>query len=109
MHSVLTAVRLVLQGVRPAALQKVRSQELAEFIAVCIRARNERPRARQLLKAPYFDSIRERCTARCDALSASTSQVSGRLPSLLSTASPPAMDGAKLPARRARLAISPCS
>ena len=68
-------MRLGVQGVRPAALQKVRSQELAEFIAVCIRSRNERPRARQLLKAPYFDSIRERCTARSDALSASMSQV----------------------------------
>lgn len=66
-----------MQGVRPAALQKVRSQELAEFIAVCIRPRNERPRARQLLKAPYFDSIRERCAVRCDAISATTSQVCG--------------------------------
>ena len=60
---------------RPVALQKVRSKELAEFIAICIRPRNERPRARQLLKAPYFDSIRERCAARCDGLSATTSQV----------------------------------
>ena len=62
------------QGVRPAALQKVRSQELAEFIAVCIGPRQERPKARQLLKAPYFDSIRERCGERCAALSATTSQ-----------------------------------
>ena len=67
------------QGVRPAALQKVHSQELAEFISVCIRARNERPRARQLLKAPYFDSIREKCTVRCDALlSPATSLVSSQ-------------------------------
>ena len=46
------------QGVRPAGLQKVVSQELAEFIKVCISPRESRPRARQLLKHPYFDSIR---------------------------------------------------
>ena len=63
------------QGVRPAALQKVSSSELAEFIAVCIQPKAERPRARQLLKAPYFDSIREKAV-RCEAaLSATTSQV----------------------------------
>jgi len=67
----------VLQGVRPAALQKVSSNELAEFIAVCIQPKGERPRARQLLKAPYFDSIREkgRCEAAISAMSATTSQV----------------------------------
>lgn len=43
---------------RPAGLQKVASLELAEFINVCISARESRPRARQLLKHPYFDSIR---------------------------------------------------
>ena len=43
---------------RPAGLQKVASAELAEFINVCISARESRPRARQLLKHPYFDSIR---------------------------------------------------
>ncbi|KAK9801869.1 hypothetical protein WJX73_004633 [Symbiochloris irregularis] len=45
-------------GIRPAALQKVTSQELAEFIAVCIRPVSQRPFARQLLKHPYFDAIR---------------------------------------------------
>ena len=66
---------MLLQGVRPAALQKVRSKELAEFVAVCIQPKGERPRARQLLKAPYFDSIREKAV-RCEAaLSATTSQV----------------------------------
>ena len=66
---------MIAQGVRPAALQKVSSGELAEFIAVCIQPKGERPRARQLLKAPYFDSIREKAV-RCDAaLSATTSQV----------------------------------
>ena len=65
----------MLQGVRPAALQKVSSGELAEFIAVCIQPKGERPRARQLLKAPYFDSIREKAV-RCEAaMSATTSQV----------------------------------
>ena len=53
-----------LQGVRPAGLQKVPTLELAEFINVCITARESRPRARQLLKHPYFDSIRqEKCAA----------------------------------------------
>ena len=38
--------------------------ELAEFINVCIGSREHRPRARQLLKHPYFDSIRqEKCAA----------------------------------------------
>ena len=48
-----------LQGVRPAGLQKVPTLELAEFINVCITARESRPRARQLLKHSYFDSIRQ--------------------------------------------------
>lgn len=53
-----------LQGVRPAGLQKVPTLELAEFINVCITARESRPRARQLLKHSYFDSIRqEKCAA----------------------------------------------
>ncbi|KAK9823221.1 hypothetical protein WJX72_001156 [[Myrmecia] bisecta] len=50
--------RKVTLGVRPAGLQKVPSHELAEFINVCISPRAQRPRARQLLKHPYFDSIR---------------------------------------------------
>ena len=49
---------------RPAGLQKVPTLELAEFINVCITARESRPRARQLLKHSYFDSIRqEKCAA----------------------------------------------
>jgi hypothetical protein len=64
-----------LQGVRPAGLARVPSRELAEFIAVCIRPKDERPRSRQLLKHPYFDSIRERAAARAEALSATASQV----------------------------------
>jgi hypothetical protein len=45
--------------VRPAALQKVANHELAEFVNLCISPRESRPRARQLLKHPYFDSIRK--------------------------------------------------
>jgi hypothetical protein len=47
-----------LQGVRPAGLQKVASPQLAEFINLCISPRDARPRARQLLKHSFFDSIR---------------------------------------------------
>ena len=46
------------QGIRPAALQKVTSQDLAEFISVCISPIAQRPHARQLLKHSFFDSIR---------------------------------------------------
>ena len=63
------------QGVRPAALGRVSSRELADFIAVCISPKDERPRSRQLLKHPYFDSIRERAIARAQAMSATASQV----------------------------------
>lgn len=52
----------MVQGVRPAGLQKVPTLELAEFINVCIGPREGRPRARQLLKHPFFDTIRqEKC------------------------------------------------
>ncbi|KAK9834073.1 hypothetical protein WJX81_007927 [Elliptochloris bilobata] len=50
--------RKVSLGVRPAGLAKVPTQELAEFVTVCIAPREERPRARQLLKHPYFASVR---------------------------------------------------
>jgi len=46
------------QGVRPAGLAKVPTAELVEFVTVCIAPREERPRARQLLKHPYFASVR---------------------------------------------------
>ena len=54
------------QGVRPAGLAKVPTQELADFISTCIESmRQRRPRARQLLKHPYFASIRaEKCAAK---------------------------------------------
>lgn len=50
---------LRLQGIYPAGLDKVKSQELREFITLCI-AHNpaNRPDTRQLLKHPFFESIR---------------------------------------------------
>ena len=51
--------RKVSLGVRPQGLQKVTSRDLAEFINTCIAGRAQRPRARQLLKHPYFDSVRQ--------------------------------------------------
>ncbi|BDA41908.1 probable serine/threonine-protein kinase WNK2 at N-terminal half [Coccomyxa sp. Obi] len=58
--------RKVSLGVRPAGLAKVPTQELADFISTCIESmRQRRPRARQLLKHPYFASIRaEKCAAK---------------------------------------------
>lgn len=53
--------RKVSLGVRPAGLQNVTNQELADFINVCISPREKRPRSRMLLKHPYFDSIRPPC------------------------------------------------
>ncbi|WIA30533.1 hypothetical protein OEZ86_000617 [Tetradesmus obliquus] len=49
----------VTQGIYPAGLDKVKSQELREFITLCI-AHNpaNRPDTRQLLKHPFFESIR---------------------------------------------------
>ena len=49
----------LLQGIRPAALQRVHQQGLAELIALCIAPQKERPHAKKLLKHPYFASIRE--------------------------------------------------
>lgn len=50
--------RKVTMQVRPAGLQKVACQELADFINTCIAPLEQRPRSRQLLKHPYFASIR---------------------------------------------------
>lgn len=47
------------QGVLPAGLEKVKSQELREFITQCIaHDPDSRPDTRQLLKHPFFESIR---------------------------------------------------
>ena len=54
-------------------MQRVADTDLAEFIAKCISPRAERPRARNLLKHPYFDSMRqEKCLLKlsADALAA---------------------------------------
>lgn len=50
--------RKVTLGVRPVGLQKVTCRELADFINTCIAPLEQRPRSRQLLKHPYFASIR---------------------------------------------------
>ena len=59
---------VLLQGVQPAGLQSVQNQELREFIELCIQQDAERrPEARQLLKSPFFESIRTgrlRCAAQ---------------------------------------------
>jgi serine/threonine protein kinase len=75
LHANQVHIHMYAQGVRPAALGMVSSRELADFIAVCISPKDERPRSRQLLKHPYFDSIRERASARAQAISATASQV----------------------------------
>jgi WNK lysine deficient protein kinase len=50
--------RKVSLGIRPVGLQKVECRELADFINTCIAPLEQRPRSRQLLKHPYFASIR---------------------------------------------------
>lgn len=65
---------------RPAGLQKVASPELTEFINVCISPREARPRARQLLKHSYFDSIRKDkalISSRSDAALAAAGGIDG--------------------------------
>lgn len=72
-----------MQGIRPQSLEKVTDPKLRDFINDCITPREKRPRARQLLKHAYFESIREsirdqkgaNAAARCgvDALAPSTS------------------------------------
>ena len=54
-----------MQGIRPQGLQRVEDRDLAAIIATCITTRAERPRSRQLLKHPYFDTIRqEKCAVK---------------------------------------------
>eukprot|EP00967_Tisochrysis_lutea_P018595 scaffold21067_cov18-Tisochrysis_lutea.AAC.2 len=46
-------------GAPPAGLEAVQNQELRQFIELCIQHDAEaRPEARQLLKSPFFESIR---------------------------------------------------
>ncbi len=59
MHMYACHTRALVQGVHPAGLAKVQQKELREFIEMCINHDPEaRPEARQLLKNPFFDSIR---------------------------------------------------
>lgn len=47
------------QGVKPQALSRVRSNELRALIELCIaHDPDHRPQARQLLKHPFFESLR---------------------------------------------------
>ena len=74
------------QGVRPQCLGKVTSQELAEFIAVCIQPKEQRPRSRHLLKHPYFNSVREKRARACaEVLQTAACQVCDRCPLWLLT------------------------
>lgn len=74
------------QGIRPAGLQKVNSTQLQEFIQLCISPKDQRPRARQLLKHPYFDSIRTEKTIRSalgvDGAAGSGAQLDGATSSI---------------------------
>uniref|UniRef100_A0A1D1ZU48 non-specific serine/threonine protein kinase n=2 Tax=Auxenochlorella protothecoides TaxID=3075 RepID=A0A1D1ZU48_AUXPR len=50
--------RKVSLGVRPAGLQKVPPGPLSALINLCLLPRDARPRARALLKHPFFESVR---------------------------------------------------
>lgn len=47
-----------MQGIRPQALSRVQSKDLADCISYCIQPPSQRPRSRVVLKHHYFDSIR---------------------------------------------------
>lgn len=66
--------RKVSLGVRPAGLQKIVSSDLREFINMCIGSRDQRPRSRQLLKHPYFESVRAGA-GMCGGLQVTKSEV----------------------------------
>jgi WNK lysine deficient protein kinase len=58
-RSIPAIFKKVSQGIPPVALAKVMPHELQDFIALCIRFDPaERPSAMQLLKHPFFDSLR---------------------------------------------------
>ena len=86
--------RKVTLGVRPAGLQRVPSRELADFISLCIAPRDTRPRARHLLKHPYFESIRAELRGDGPARAAALAGVSGSTADLLLAADPPGAAGA---------------
>ncbi|CAD7703197.1 unnamed protein product [Ostreobium quekettii] len=54
--------RHVSMGIHPASLKKIDDRECQEFIELCINHFHERrPQARQLVKHPFFDDIRNEC------------------------------------------------
>lgn len=70
-----------LQGVYPGSLQKVRTEELRNFIELCIHHEpEERMAARKLLKHPFFDSVRSKMDPRSHVIN------SGALQSIASSA-----------------------
>ena len=71
--------RKVSLGVRPQGLQKITDRELAEFINTCIAPRPQRPRARQLLKHPYFDTVRQTLAPCKSELSLVTAAAQGHV------------------------------
>jgi len=58
-HGVAHIFKKVTTGVKPQALQRVRGDQLRELIELCIaHDAGDRPEARQLLKHPFFDSLK---------------------------------------------------
>ncbi|KAG2495564.1 hypothetical protein HYH03_006164 [Edaphochlamys debaryana] len=54
----------VTQGIPPACLERIASAEMREFIQLCIQPDpHQRPEGRQLLKHPFFESIRAQAVA----------------------------------------------
>lgn len=73
---------------RPAGLARVPSRALADFVSLCIAPRDSRPRARQLLKHPYFESIRAEMRAGGPGRAAALAGVSGSTADLLLAVDP---------------------
>lgn len=74
------------QNIQPAGLAKVKNQELRDFIMLCINHNPAmRPEARQLLKHPFFESIRAKQPGLTSSVSGSMlserplGEVGGRL------------------------------
>mmetsp|Transcript_12386 Transcript_12386/g.33788 ORF Transcript_12386/g.33788 Transcript_12386/m.33788 type:complete len:565 (+) Transcript_12386:69-1763(+) len=72
--------RKVTQGIPPMGVEKIQDIELREFVELCIRHDPEqRPEARQLLKHPFFDAVRDPMSLRKNLASLQLSS-SGLLP-----------------------------
>lgn len=96
----MSSIVRVLQGIRPASLQKVGDQDLAEFIALCISPIAERPHARQLLKHHYFDAVRRNMGALKLGMSALAS-AGGSRAELLANGSTVGLDALSRPSSTA--------